>query len=299
MPAAELIERKLAGVGRRVAVAASWPQKALFAWGLRSTAGLSLPDFLVIGAQKAGTTWLYENLRQHPDLFLPDEKELHYFDWHFERSVADYAAHFVDGAGKVKGEVTPGYSILPVGRIRFLRRIMPAVRLVLLIRNPVERAWSHAYKNLVTIPNRRLADVPAVEFREHFLSDGSRSRGDYLTILGRWLSIFPREQFYLGLYDDIATQPQQLMTAVFEHLGVTVNVDWTAFPLEHVILPQYADDTVKSGYRANGYERSDALMPSEHREFLMQLYDEDIRQLSARYQLPVEGWLKEASDAGS
>ena len=77
-------------------------EKPAYARGWLSTRGLTLPDFLGIGAQKAGTTWLHENLRCHPSLYLPDEKELHYFDWHFHRPLRWYAGHFRQGAGRVR-----------------------------------------------------------------------------------------------------------------------------------------------------------------------------------------------------
>ena len=113
-----------------------------------------LPDFLGIGAQKAGTTWLHENLRCHPELYLPDAKELHYFDWDFHQSLRSYAEHFRDGADRVKGEITPGYSILSSIRIALIKDLMPDLRLLFLVRNPISRAWSQALMNLVGRTNR-------------------------------------------------------------------------------------------------------------------------------------------------
>lgn len=128
-------------------------EKTQYALGIRSTNGLCLPDFLGIGAQKAGTTWLHENLCHHPDLYLPEPKELHYFDWGFHRSLRHYSDIFKRGCNRVKGEITPGYSIIPVERMRFIRTIMPDVRLIFLMRNPIDRAWSQALMNLVKLPN--------------------------------------------------------------------------------------------------------------------------------------------------
>lgn len=142
-----------------------------------------LPDFLGIGAQKAGTTWLHENLRCHPELYLPDAKELHYFDWDFHQSLRSYAEHFRDGADRVKGEITPGYSILSSIRIALIKDLMPDLRLLFLVRNPISRAWSQALMNLVGRTNRRREDVSDDEFRKHFRSTRSVKRGDYLTTI--------------------------------------------------------------------------------------------------------------------
>ena len=67
----------------------------------------ALPHFLGIGAQKAGTTWLAENLRCHPEVFLPERKELHWLDHKFERPLSDWAAHFADAGERKRGEITP------------------------------------------------------------------------------------------------------------------------------------------------------------------------------------------------
>ena len=117
--------------------------------GLLSPRALSLPHFLGIGAVKAGTTWLYRNLRCHPELYLPHPKEVHYFDQRFDRGLRFYAGKFEDGRARVRGEITPAYSALPPDRIRFIRSVMPDLKLIFLMRNPVDRAWSHALMDLV------------------------------------------------------------------------------------------------------------------------------------------------------
>src|SRR5688572_11809979 len=100
----------------------------------------TLPDFMCIGAQKAGTTWLWENLGCHPEVFLPADRYLHYFDRHFERPLDEYAGHFAAAGGRVKGEVIPGYGLIPRHRIAYVRAILPRLRLMFILRNPVERA---------------------------------------------------------------------------------------------------------------------------------------------------------------
>ena len=79
---------------------------------------------LIVGAPKCGTTALYHYLRQHPQIFMPERKELHFFDNKWDRPLREYARHFEGAGGRVKGEITPAYGILPPERIRYLRRVM-------------------------------------------------------------------------------------------------------------------------------------------------------------------------------
>jgi len=123
--------------------------KRIYELSLRSTDHLCLPDFICIGAQKAGTAWLYENLRVHPDIYMSKKKELHFFDINFYRSLGFYSSWFEEGADKMKGEITPAYSNLPKRRIVFIRKIMPNLKLILILRNPIDRAWSAARMGLI------------------------------------------------------------------------------------------------------------------------------------------------------
>lgn len=101
------------------------------------------PDFLVIGAQKCGTTMLHQVLSGHRDVFMPGLKEIHYFD----REVAYpdhmwYGSHFVDAGNRICGEATPAYCFWP-GAIERIVEALPEVKVVMLLRDPVERAISH------------------------------------------------------------------------------------------------------------------------------------------------------------
>jgi hypothetical protein len=252
---------------------ASKGEKKLYRHGLLPTDPLPLPDFLGIGAQKAGTTWLYENLRCHPDLSLADEKELHYFDWNFHESLTHYAQHFEQAEARVKGEITPGYSILPIERIRFIHSIMPEVKLIFLMRDPVERAWSQAVMNLVTLPERAYGEVPEQEFLDHFRAQRSMKRGDYLTILDNWLSVFPRDQLFIGAFASIAGAPRALLTEIFVHLGVSTDVNWRDFPYNEKV------------FSGGGVE-----IPPSLRAALVDLYSEDRKRTQERFGGIAKGW---------
>ena len=92
-----------------------------------------LPDFLGIGAQKAGTTWLHDNLSCHPELYLPPEKEIHYFDQHNDKPISYYSQFFKKSKKNracVKGEITPAYSVLPQNMIERIMGIMPHLKII-------------------------------------------------------------------------------------------------------------------------------------------------------------------------
>jgi hypothetical protein len=248
-------------------------EKCLFRCGVFDRRKLCLPDFLGIGAQKAGTTWLYENLRLHPDLFLPRPKELHFFDWHFYGTLRSYARNFEPGRGKVKGEITPGYSIVDRRRIKFIHWLLPDVRLLMLIRNPMERAWSQALMNLVKKPGRPFKDVPESEFLDHIASERSVKRGDYLATLDAWLSRYRPEQLLIGFFEDIRERPRDLLRRIFKHIGVRTDVDWSAFPYDRVI------------FKGMGAEAPPAV-----RETLREMYRDDLRRLVERFGPAVKHW---------
>jgi hypothetical protein len=175
--------------------------------------------FLGIGAQKAGTTWLYANLREHKGLFLPDTKELHFWDQQRARGLDWYRAQFAAAAPHQRaGEITPAYAILEPAVIAELHAALPAVRLLYLLRNPIERAWSAA---LMAIPRAELALEEASDtwFLDHFHSHGSSRRGDYESCLRHWHAAFGREALHVELFDDILAAPRAVLERCCAHIG--------------------------------------------------------------------------------
>jgi hypothetical protein len=202
------------------------------------------PDFLVISPPKTGSTWLADNLRRHPEVFVPGVKEIKYFSCYLKAfDLGWYLDHFAPAAGRVMGEASPCYALLPVERIRLIRRLMPDVKLVFLMRAPVARAWSHARHNhrygeanFAPRPSA-LESVTDDQWRANFVHDWPVAGGDYLGQLRRWLAVFPREQMYVGFYESIAAEPAALLRDIFAFLGVDPDVDLSAFPVSERILP--------------------------------------------------------------
>lgn len=250
------------------------PEKWAHSHGAWPSRPRPLPGFLGIGATRAGSTWLWRNLRSHPELYLPEQKELHYFNRRYHRNLGFYASKFAEAKGRLAGEITPAYSILPLDRIRLIHSIMPDLKLLLLLRDPIERAWSHALLHLLKkVAVRPYEDVRIEEFYQHLQSRKCRAKGDYLQILENWSRYFPSEQIYVGFFEDITGRPEQLLAEVFTHLNVTVPQDWSAFPLRKVI---------NRGPRTP--------MPPEIRMFLNDLYAPDLKLLRERFGERVVNW---------
>jgi len=194
-----------------------------------------LPDFLVISPGKTGTTWLYQNLYCHEEIYIP-RKEINYFNINWK--VVDvnwYTRQFQDKLKFIKGDVSPGYTVLPTQVIRLIKWLMPDLKLIFLMRDPVDRAWSHVRYSIryndfnFTSYDGDFDSVPEERFIEHFTAPYMLAYNDYLGILQRWLAFFPKDQFYVGFYESIKSDPQRLLREIFEHLGVKKDVDWQGF----------------------------------------------------------------------
>lgn len=112
-------------------------------------------DFLGIGSQKCGTTWLHSQMSCHPQIAFPQGKEFHHWDADQNPDAHRWASALQpssrstpDGRRVVTGEITPAYAILPLQHIRAIRDRCPDIRIFITLRNPVERAWSAALMTL-------------------------------------------------------------------------------------------------------------------------------------------------------
>ncbi len=266
-----------------------------YAYGLRSTASLTLPDFLCIGFRKSGTTWLYENLHFHPEIYLPPYKNVRYFSNDYKQPLASYAAHFKDGRGKVKGDFSNGYSFIDSRRIDFIAKVMPHVKLIVLLRNPVEREWSEFIHN-VTEAGEKLEHLGEAEILDRLERSALLKAGGYNAVLDKWLSYFPENQVYIGLRDEIKREPQKLLSEVFTFLGVSSEVDWSAFPYEAVIVPPVNKEFQLEGYdpwrgvRVENYRSAANDIPAVYRQFLAEKLAAELARLSQRFGERVAHW---------
>jgi hypothetical protein len=214
-------------------------RNAVWTYGRATASARPLPDFLIIGAQKAGTTALYAYLRRHPAITGPSWKEVSYFDRHYGRGAAWYRGNFpnrVRARGKLVGEASPSYIFHPLGPER-AKALVPEARLVALVRHPVDRALSH-YNHEVALGREPLRFEDALDAEEDRLrgeeerlaadpsyfsrawwSHAYKSRGRYAEQLERWLAVFPREQLLILPSEDLGGEPERTHARVLDFLG--------------------------------------------------------------------------------
>ena len=269
-------------------------EKASYQYGFLNAERLTLPDFLCVGFRKTGTTWLYENLYLHPDIYLPPYKNVRYFSNDFYEPLESYARHFKAGAHKVKGDFSNSYSFISNGRVRFVRAVMPNAKLIFLLRNPVERAWSEFVHN-ATEQERPLDDFSSDEVATLFSKDPVVKAGGYTAILDKWLSVFPKEQVFVGFYDDLATKPKDLLSDVFAFLGVTRDIDWATLPYNETIIPPagsaYKHHDSWRGVIAPEHQNSARLLQGELEAQLHVLLRPELLKLRKRFGEKVESWI--------
>ncbi|MBI2955804.1 MAG: sulfotransferase domain-containing protein [Acidobacteria bacterium] len=207
-----------------------------------------LPDFIILGAQRSGTTSLYQYLSQHPCVGRAYQKEIHFFNQHYGRGVGWYRAHFPTVAYKtvvearqrhrmLTGEATPYYLFDPRAPRR-IRTLLPAAKLIVLLRDPVERAYSH-YQHSCLLGQESLSFEEAIAReperlrgeRERMLADESyyslnhqrysyRARGIYVDQLQEWMSLFPRQQFLVLDSTELFEQPAAALQKTLAFLGL-------------------------------------------------------------------------------
>jgi hypothetical protein len=178
------------------------------------------PGFLILGAAKAGTTSLAAWLAARPDVYVPPQKELHFLssDDLWGRGVASYEAAFAPAGDRLAGEATPNYLGLDTVPAR-AAQVVPGARLIALLREPVERAWSHhAYDHELGIAEVAFDDVAATVGRD----DEHRylAQGRYLRHLERWCEHFPRDQLLVLWFDELRSDPRAVYRRTCEFLGL-------------------------------------------------------------------------------
>jgi hypothetical protein len=213
-----------------------------------SVAGNAGPDFLCIGAHKAGTTWLYQQLDSHPDFWMPPVKELHYFDQlggvqraspprsrderdlrFLERlqslsaesgiDLENYARLFEPKGSLLSGDISPNYSTLSNDVIRRVVRYFPNLKVILLVRDPVERMWSHLSME-VHYGQIEPFDVTDIgEVNRKLVRRGMLLRSYPSAVVARWKRYVHSERFRVYFFDDLQRNPSELRRSILYFLG--------------------------------------------------------------------------------
>lgn len=129
-----------------------------------------------------------------------------------------YLSLFGGAEDKVKGEITPSYSILSLADVQHIQRILPHLKIILLLRNPIERAWSHF--RYVRDKGRIQQSGDPADIKRFMDSSEQELRSNYVRTIDNWTSCFPREQLFIAFYDDVVEGPVGLLNSVFTFLGV-------------------------------------------------------------------------------
>jgi hypothetical protein len=178
-----------------------------------------LPNFLIIGAPRSGTTWLFRNLRQHPEIYMPRRKELHFFDRDYHKGLEFYAHYFSPSRGETAvGEATPSYLHKPYLAPR-IRQDLPGVRLIASLRNPVDRLYSRYWNAKLNRPH-----FTAWSFEDMLRrAPGVFEIESYYDHLVRYYECFSPDEILVLIFDDLLADPASFLRQVHQFLGVSTD----------------------------------------------------------------------------
>ncbi len=261
------------------------------------------PDFLCIGAHKAGTTWLYQQLDSHPDFWMPPVKELHYFDQlsrvkraahprcrderdrrFLERlkslsaepgiDLENYGPLFEPKASLFSGDISPNYSTLSNEVIREIVGYFPNLKVIFLARDPVERLWSHLSME-VHYQQIEPFDVTNIEeVHRNLLRRGMLLRSYPSTVVARWKRYVDPDQFRVYFFDDLQRNPAELRRSILRFLGA--DPDKPSGRLS-------ADD--------NSWTRMEKLpLTNEVRSHVARFFKKELKTCAARLGGPARDW---------
>lgn len=286
-----------------------------------------LPNFFLLGAAKAGTTSLYDYLRQHPEIYLPDAKEPHFFDYpgQYAHGVKWYVERYFRHADRfpARGEATPSYLSHPDVLARMRETYGDrSPRFLVLLRDPVRRAWSH-FRHRVrnaeeTLPFDEALAAERTRLQENpDLWAGYFNDGLYAHHLERWWRVFPRDAFLILWTSDLAADAAGVVRKVLEFLGVDPSVEidvggrknraaaprsralmrFIARPsllrrIATAVVPRHVRRRVVEWIRSRNVRRdvpSDPI-PLEGEDHLRERYAPDVRRLEELTGRELEAW---------
>ena len=227
------------------------------------------PDFLGIGAQRAGTSWLYTGLERHPALWLPPLKELHYFDdplsqnrqryfgflrtrvtagLGMRRPLSTWDLRYFCGrrgddwycglfeAGKRKGlltgEITPSYATLDDEAFLRMRTLNPNVKIIFVMRDPIMRSWSSIIKSREKHGTNELPT--ASEAIDHSQREGVTKKSRYTETIDKLDRVFRPDQIFYGFFDEMVGHPSNFMESILAFLGVEANKFKNCLPVQPI-----------------------------------------------------------------
>jgi hypothetical protein len=270
-----------------------------------------LPHFICIGAQKSGTTWLYQNLKDHPQIWLPPLKELRYFrieeqyPWLFylfnnhprrrrllaimrkkafpdamrlknirwylrylclPRSDNWYAALFLPKTGQIAGDICPSFARLDESRVADIYALMPNLKIIYLLRNPINRLWSQTVMHYTRRLHQSLHTISDEQIKTFLHAPHPPEHGQYLRVLQIWEQFYPKEQIFIGFFEQLVQNPGKLLADIYQFLEVNSS-------------EQYIPDAVHQKVYPGQY----SLLPARWARYLAQQHHQEIERLHERF----------------
>ncbi len=251
------------------------------------------PDFFIVGPQRTGTSWLYRNLDLHPQIFMSKPKELYFFNklrskdhpryhsdelsWYLDfftpqrfnrKMLKKQKRHGEIYSTMVRGEATASYSTLHPDIIKEITILNPNIKIIILIRNPVDRAWSHAKKELSEKQGRPLASIADDEFKSFFNLPYQLKCACYNDNIDTWRGFLSEGNTFIGFFDDIQKNPEKLLSDVFSFLGVENDTKYIG---------------TLASERINSTEPTH--IPLQYKQYLEELLKPELEKLEKRFGL--------------
>jgi len=282
------------------------------------------PDFLGIGAMKAGTTWLNYHLNNHPYIWVPPIKELRFFsqlsghkknvllqtithkwlrtelkkrsrsylqrtsgfkdllwDLHYFLHMPNekwYTNCFRPDLDQICGEFSTDYAVLNEKKIQRIRMCYPNLKILYILRNPIDRTWSHI-RMMQSSKNQIQLDYQDLKKLMQFMKDNSWivQHSLYGANLTNWRLHFPASQIFVGFFDDIQSRPKELLSEIFNFLNVDPHEINNIKDISRPINPSLKQE-----------------MPTEFTKYLAALFHDDLISMHKQYGNYCTQWLHEA-----
>ena len=190
-----------------------------------------------------------------------------------------YVRLFRPMPGQIAGEITPAYAGLSVEKIREVHELNPKIKLIYIMRNPIDRSWTAVTKILAKRKKRTLSNVPDKEIFNKLDSSKVVIRSNYIEAIEKWGSVFPKEQFFITFFEDIAERPRELLLRIHEFLGITVSEEFISSNVSQKVNP-------------SGKYKSP--IPVTFQIYLAEQQIHQLRDLSRMFSGPADEWLERA-----
>jgi len=216
------------------------------------------PDFLIIGAKKSATSAIYKFLTEHPQVLPCVRKEMHFFSLHYSKGIEWYLSHFYPikknirtGQIYLTGEASPGYLGNEQAAAR-IRQDFPKIKLIVSLRNPIDRAVSDYYHRFQTAKNEHCSLEEALDIHDFTHSAKYLNRGKYFRGMKPWMEVFPdRKQWLILKYEDLISEPVEFRKKLFSFLEIPdrANIDFT----QKIYANKYPKITEEKRKQLNDY----------------------------------------------